>query len=200
MALALALALAGNVGAATDYGFCTVCHGAEANGNPAIHAPKLSGMEPWYLQRQLEDFRAQRRGTSEADEAGLEMQPVARQLTDADIKAVVAYIGTLEARLSPRTVQGDAGRGRGLYAPCAACHGARAEGNATLQAPALASQPDWYLVTQLEHFRRGMRGYSKEDPQGNAMRAATAVLPDDGHAIADVVAYISTLAPRARAP
>ena len=27
-----------------DYAFCTVCHGAHGNGNPAINAPKIAGI------------------------------------------------------------------------------------------------------------------------------------------------------------
>jgi cytochrome c553 len=29
---------------ADDFTFCTVCHGAEGNGNVAINAPKIAGM------------------------------------------------------------------------------------------------------------------------------------------------------------
>jgi cytochrome c553 len=176
----------------TDYGFCTVCHGAQGNGNPAIHAPKIAGIEPWYLKRQLEHFRARLRGTQDADVPGMEMQPVAMQLDDQAIDAVAAYVRTFEPKPLPATVTGDARHGRKLYEACAACHGVKAEGNGALQAPALAGQTDWYLVTQLGRFRTGLRGFSPQDEQGAQMRAAVAVLPDDG-AINDVVAYINTL-------
>ena len=45
---------------------------------------------------------------------------------------------------------------------CAACHGAHGEGNATLEAPALAGQSDWYLVRSCTLPRR-TRGASHED-------------------------------------
>jgi cytochrome c553 len=185
--------------AASHYGYCLLCHGAQGNGNASMGAPKLAGMEPWYLQRQLEEFRARRRGTRAGDPAALEMQVIAQHLSDADIPGVIAYIATLEPRIPPATVSGDPVRGRALYASCAACHGTHAQGNIRRQAPALRRQADWYLVAQLEHFRSGLRGYSSEDTKGNAMRAAAAALPDDEHAIADVVAYINTLAARVRA-
>ncbi len=132
---------------AADYGFCTVCHGAQGNGNPAIRAPKIAGMEPWYLKRQLEHFRAQLRGTQQGDVSGMEMQRVAMQLDDKAIDAVAMYIGTFAPKAPPKTISGDEKRGRRLYASCAACHGAKGEGNSALHAPALAGQTDWYLVT-----------------------------------------------------
>jgi cytochrome c553 len=199
LALAAALAALGLAGGAyaqsADYSFCTVCHGAEGNGNPAIRAPKIAGIEPWYLKRQFEYCRAGYRGTHEADLPGLEMRPVAAQMDDATIDAVAAYVRTLEAQPPPVTVSGNVKQGRKLYEACAACHGAKAEGNSELGAPALAGQTDWYLVAQLEHFQSGLRGSAQQDTQGAQMRAAVNALPDE-QAIANVVAYINTLAPR----
>ena len=177
---------------AADYDFCTVCHGAEGNGNVAIRAPKIAGIEPWYLKRQFQHFRAGLRGMHESDLPGLEMRPVAAQMDDATIEAVAAYVRTFEAKPPPVTVSGNVQRGRKLYEACAACHGAKAEGNSELQAPALAGQTDWYLVTQLERFQSGVRGFAPEDAQGAQMRAAVNALPD-GAAVANVVAYINTL-------
>ena len=58
------LAAEGDVGvaAAMDDRYCTTCHGVEGIGNIAIEAPRLAGMEAWYLKRQLENFRAGIRG------------------------------------------------------------------------------------------------------------------------------------------
>ena len=191
-ALALAALVAGTAEAA-DYGYCTVCHGSDGNGNAAIRAPKIAGIEPWYLKRQFEHFRAGMRGTHAEDTSGMEMRPVAESMDDATIAAVAAYVRTFEPKPPPHTVSGDAKQGRKLYAACAACHGAKGEGNSELQAPALAGQTDWYLVTQLERFQSGMRGYSSQDLHGAQMRAAVNALPDSA-AIANVVAYINTLA------
>lgn len=182
----------GALAAAEDYAFCTVCHGSEGNGNAAIRAPKIAGIEPWYLKRQFEHFRGSLRGTHESDLPGMEMRPVAEQMDDATIESVAAYVQTFAARPPSHTVSGDVKQGRKLYNACAACHGARAEGNSELQAPALAGQSDWYLVTQLERFQSGMRGFSPQDTHGTQMRAAVNVL-SDGAAIANVVAFINTL-------
>jgi cytochrome c553 len=175
-----------------DYGFCTVCHGTEGNGNPGIHAPKIAGIEPWYLKRQLEHFRAQLRGTQPTDVSGMEMQPVAMQLDDKAIDAIALYVGTFAPKAPPKTVSGDAKHGRQLYSSCAACHGVKGEGNSALHAPALAGQTDWYLVTELQDFQAGLRGLSPQDDSGTQMRAAAYALPDPP-AIKDVVAYINTL-------
>lgn len=177
---------------APDYGFCTVCHGTQGNGNPAIHAPKIAGIQPWYLKHQLQHFRARVRGTQPGDVAGMEMQPVALQLDDQAVDAIAAYVSTFVPQAPPLTVSGDIKHGRTLYSSCSGCHGPKGEGNSALQAPALAGQTDWYLVTQLEHFHEGLRGFSPEDEPGTQMRAASTVLPDE-QAIKDVVAYINTL-------
>ena len=44
--------------AGNTFDYCLLCHGSNANGNYGIRAPKLSGIEPWYLARQLENFAA----------------------------------------------------------------------------------------------------------------------------------------------
>ena len=177
--------------AAPDYGFCTVCHGAQGNGNPAIQAPKIAGIQPWYLKQELQRFRSKLRGTQSGDVSGMEMQPVAMQLNDPAIEAVAAYVSTFSPQTPLVTVRGDAQHGRKLYTACAACHGPKGMGNDTLHAPALAGQSDWYLVTQLDHFKAGLRGFSSDDAPGTQMRAAAAILPDEA-SIRDVVSYINT--------
>jgi cytochrome c oxidase subunit 2 len=181
--------------ASPDYSFCTVCHGAQGNGNRAINAPKIAGIEPWYLKHQLAQFRAGARGIKTTDVPGMEMQPVGMQLDDAAIEAVATYVATFKPKAPVVTVHGDAKRGRALYATCIGCHGSRGEGNGALKAPALAGQTDWYLVTQLERFRASERGFSPEDLEGSQMRAAAAVLADST-AVNDVVAYINSLTAR----
>jgi cytochrome c553 len=34
-----------------DDRYCTTCHGADGRGNEGVQAPRLAGMEPWYLRR-----------------------------------------------------------------------------------------------------------------------------------------------------
>ena len=51
---------------------------------------------------------------------------------------------------------------------------------------------DWYMVTQLKNFRKGVRGAHAKDPYGPQMISMAAILTDD-KSINDVVGYINTL-------
>ena len=176
-----------------DFVYCTVCHGVQMKGNPIIQAPRLSGMDMAYIERQLQAFKKGWRGTHEADVYGMEMQPMAAILTEDQITRAARYVSEVQSELPPVTlVQGDAKRGEALYATCAACHGAKGEGVQALGAPALAGLNDWYLATQLANFKNGTRGSHPDDTYGAQMRAATAVLGDEA-AILDVVSYINGL-------
>lgn len=172
--------------------YCTVCHGADLMGNPVIEAPRLSGMEPWYLVRQLEAFSKGWRGTHDSDNAGIEMRPMAQALTEKEFTEVASYAHKARSGRPAITVEGNAERGAALYQSCIACHGANAEGNESLGGPALTTQNDWYLATQLQNYKSGVRGSSAGDNFGQQMRAAAQLLPDDD-AIRDVVSYISSL-------
>jgi cytochrome c oxidase subunit 2 len=178
-----------------NFVYCTVCHGVQMKGNPIIEAPRLSGMDTYYIERQLRSFSNGWRGTHGNDIAGMEMRPMAAILNDKEIVAAARYVNAVGSELPPITIRGDAGRGEALYAPCAACHGPEAEGVEALGGPPLAGLNDWYLVTQLRHFKDGTRGSHPEDTYGQQMRAAAATLADDA-AIQDVVSYINILQQR----
>lgn len=76
---------------------CAVCHGPNGGGNDAIQAPRLAGVDDWYLATQLRKFKTGVRGADPRDVGGLLMSPMARSLADEDaIRNVVAYIGTLK--------------------------------------------------------------------------------------------------------
>jgi cytochrome c553 len=194
LAASVAVALAVNGASAGDnFDYCLLCHGSNANGNFGIRAPKLSGMEPWYLARQLENFAAGARGVAADDASGHEMGPVAMRVKgDGTLAAAVAFIGKLESKRPAPTVSGDVAHGRKLYSTCVPCHGEKGQGNALVQGPALAARSDWYLVRQLVNYQKGLRGTDERDAYGAQMRAIAAALPDD-KAITDVVAYINTL-------
>ena len=88
---------------------------------------------------------------------------------------------------------GDPDRGAVLYQTCASCHGSDAGGMYLSNAPTLAGQYDWYLETQLKNFQGGVRGTHAGDVQGQMMKPFSLTLADE-QAVADVVAYIGTLA------
>ncbi len=188
------LAAEGDVGvaAAMDDRYCTTCHGVEGIGNIAIEAPRLAGMEAWYLKRQLENFRAGIRGTHGEDVQGIAMRPMAAKLSDESIADIVDWVGDWEYVPAEATVEGNVRQGRTAFQACTACHGANAQGNEALGAPALAGQNDWYLLTQLRNFRAGFRGSHQEDTFGSQMVTMSKTLTDD-QAVINVVSYINTL-------
>jgi len=194
------LSTAGTLGQETeeaqyDPRFCLTCHGENGRGNEIVQAPRLAGMERWYLQRQMQLFSEGLRGTHPEDLAGREMQPMAEVLTGSELTDVLDWAETWEAGPAEPTIEGDTQRGGQLYRQfCQTCHGADGGGNQALGAPALAGQSDWYTVTQLRNYREGYRGYDPEDTRGVQMQAMAQTLPDD-QAVLDVVSYINTLSP-----
>ena len=177
------------------FAVCAACHGLQAEGNPALHAPKLSGQGDWYLKRQLNYFKHGVRGTNDKDIYGKQMAPMAATLVDdAAINNVVAYIKTLPDSPAPPTLRQNASKGQKSYVTCAACHGPDGRGAEAMNAPRLAGMSDWYLVTQLKNFKQGIRGTHPSDLYGPQMAAMAAILPDD-QATDDLAAYINTLHP-----
>ena len=173
------------------FAVCAACHGLQAEGNPALNAPKLSGQGDWYLKRQLHHFKSGARGTHDKDVFGKMMAPmVATLVDDAAINNVVAYIKTLPDNPAPATVNGNVKNGQDPYVVCGTCHGADGRGIQAMNAPRLKGMSDWYLVTQLKNFKQGIRGAHPEDMYGPQMASMAAIL--DAQATDDVVAYIDT--------
>ena len=66
---------------------CASCHGAQGKGIP-VQFPRLAGQHSDYVYAQLNSFRV---GTRANDGAKM-MRSIAAKMTDADMKAVSAYI------------------------------------------------------------------------------------------------------------
>jgi len=94
--------------------------------------------------------------------------------------------------VSADSVVGNASAGKELYMGCSGCHGADAMGNDGLKAPRLAGQKAWYIVTQLNNFKAGLRGTISGDKGGAMMRPMASLLKSD-QAVADVAAYLESL-------
>ncbi len=171
---------------------CATCHGANGQGNAVVGGPSLAGLEPWYVRNQLLSFRANYRGGQGSYIPAFEMQDSVAELSDSEIDELVAYISTWPALDTPATFTGDMSHGSELYASCAACHGIDAEGNAALNAPALATRDDWYMLRQLKLFKSGFRGGHPDDAIGAQMQAAVSVLETEQDMV-DVVAYIKSM-------
>jgi cytochrome c553 len=66
---------------------CASCHGAQGQGIP-VQFPRLAGQHSEYVYGQLNAFRVGER----ANDAARMMRTIAEKMTDADMKAVSAYI------------------------------------------------------------------------------------------------------------
>ena len=175
------------------YALCAACHGPNAEGIPALNAPANAGQDPWYMTRQLKNFRAGIRGAHPDDTFGAQMRPMAMVLaTDAQIADVVAYINSLDLPDPPQTVDGDVELGKQAYETCIPCHGEYGQGAQSLDAPRLSNQHDWYIVRQLENFNAGIRGSHQNDIYGAQMRIMSQMLESDER-IRAVAAYIASL-------
>lgn len=176
----------------SEFVYCTTCHGVQMMGNEALGAPRLSGMDAWYVAKQLRAFRLGWRGGHDSDAAGREMAPMALALDDGQIDAAAHWVAGTRSPPPEPTLDGNPADGELLYTTCSSCHGVNGEGNPQLGSPALHGLNDWYLAEQLRKFRQRYRGMHRDDASGQQMRAAIDILPDE-RAIADVVAYIQTL-------
>ena len=192
------------------YAVCGSCHGANAEGIEAMHAPGLAHLDGEYMKRQLRHFKRGVRGAHEDDTWGRTMAPMAMMLADAAaINNVVSYIGTLSGQAdfddspgsgitnategSDLSTPSDPKRAAALYAStCAQCHGDSGEGVWTVNAPGLANLETWYLASQIKNFRNGIRGRHADDLYGLQMGLVSNTMTDD-QAINDMAAYIATL-------
>ena len=163
----------------TLYASCVACHGESGAGNEALQAPALAGLDAAYLERQLHNFKGGIRGADAADTAGAQMRASAALLADASaIADVVAYIASFAPASTPPVAGADLRNGSNYYqGACGACHGGRAEGNASLFAPRLAGQHTAYLKRQYLNFGQGLRGAHPEDKYGRQMKMMSSALP-----------------------
>lgn len=196
------------------YVACTFCHGLEAQGNDRRDGPALAGLEAWYIEKQIYNFRNGLRGYSDEDIPGQVMHgstPMIRN--DFTIKSISEYIASLEpglpmarnavgdrpfiwdsayAGIDP-SITGNAEAGATAYqGVCVVCHGVEGAGNQALGAGNLRYLSRLYMERQLMYFRDGIRGAHPDDVTGQQMAAMSQILADD-QAIANVVAYILEL-------
>ncbi len=166
---------------------CAGCHGVYGQGTADGEYPRLAGMNPAYLAKQLKAFKKRTR-------INIPMIPFAneRELPEQDVKTITAFLaginlpthieavdetvtqqegfdalGRLEQ--SKRTLNipnypGNAVAGGRLYRKeCATCHGKKGEGNRLLTIPMLTGQHSRYLLRQIGKFQKGERFH--DDPR-----------------------------------
>ncbi|WP_245502101.1 c-type cytochrome [Bradyrhizobium guangzhouense] len=73
---------------------CASCHGPDAKGADAF--PRLAGQLHDYMIRKLTNWDKERGQDKANPDNSAIMQPIAHNLTEAQIKAVAAYLSTLE--------------------------------------------------------------------------------------------------------
>jgi cytochrome c553 len=73
---------------------CASCHGAEAKGADAF--PRLAGQLNDYVIRKLTNWDKERGQNKDKPDNSAIMQPIAHDLTEAQVKAVAAYVSQLE--------------------------------------------------------------------------------------------------------
>ena len=175
------------------YAVCAACHGANGMGNKALNSPQIAGQEPWYLERQLKNFKGGLRGANAKDPYGMQMRPMALTLAnDQAVSDMAAYVSSMPAsKPLESTVKGDATAGKASYMICQTCHGPKGGGNRALNSPRLTGLQDWYVVRQLKNFKAGIRGTKSGDLFGMQMRPMAMTLAND-EVINNVAAYIAT--------
>ncbi len=78
----------------TNVPACTTCHGADAKGNGQI--PRLSGQLHDYIFNKLTNWSKERGQNPAQPDTSALMEPIAHALTAEQIKAVAAYVSSLE--------------------------------------------------------------------------------------------------------
>ncbi|MCO7516468.1 cytochrome c4 [Pseudomonas guariconensis] len=163
---------------------CLGCHGPDGKGIAAAGFPRLAGLPAGYLSKQLDDFRAGSRKQAV-------MEPLAKALSDEEIKAVSAYLASMPADPAPdlrrQQMATDPVSRLALYGDwsrqipgCVQCHGPGGSGVGE-HFPPLAGQPAAYLVAQLDAWRDGSR---RNDPNQLMVGVAKAMTDEEVKAIA----------------
>jgi cytochrome c553 len=163
---------------------CVACHGPDGNSSDPRN-PKLAGLQPEYLYKQLNDFKAGRR-RSEI------MEPIVSVLTGDDFANLAAYYSAQKP--APGVVRDPklAEQGRKIYhdgkpevglPSCSGCHYPKGEG--TSRFPRIAGQHAEYTYLQLRAFKEARR----ENDRGLAMQSVTLNMTDaDMRAVAEYMA------------
>ena len=127
--------------------------------------------------------------------AFVDRHPTIGYSTVRSIAAAMATLG-LAGCMAPTE---PAKLGEAHYNTCLPCHGTAAEGNVTIEAPAIAGLPQWYIEAQLHKFRAGARGSHFDDLPGLRMRPMAAALHSESDVTA-VAGYVAGMKRPGHAP
>ena len=183
-------------------GTCAACHSDNGQGGKRGEYPRIGGQQVKYIESQLKNFRARTR-------VNIPMFPYTqeRELSDADIKDIAAYLNSIEldtkmptyagtedaltrlqmaekVMIIPRA-EGDLANGEKLFQKqCAACHGKTGKGRGMF--PMLVGQYTNYLQRQVGLYLKGDRPHDDEGTVGvlNGLKAQD---------IQDILAYLTSI-------
>ena len=136
---------------------CVSCHGAAGNSTITTN-PRLAGQHVAYLVKQLTDFRSPNRNNPI-------MSPLAKALSDDDIKNLAAYLSAQAAKPGAAKDKDSLELGKRIWRggiaaknvpACAGCHSPNGAG-IPAQYPRLAGQHQDYTVLELHNFNSGAR-------------------------------------------
>jgi cytochrome c553 len=162
---------------------CVSCHGAAGN-STIVQNPKLAGQHESYIYKQLADFKTPQRNNPV-------MSPIAKALTEDDMKNVAAYLDKQAQKPGAAKNKETVELGKKIYRggiaeksvpACAGCHSANGAG-IPAQFARLGGQHQDYTAAQLIAFRGGAR---KNSPQMTTI--AKRMADDEIQAVADYIA------------
>ncbi|AEK60274.1 Cytochrome c4 [Collimonas fungivorans Ter331] len=176
-------ALYTNGDAARNITACVSCHGA-AGASTISANPKLGGQHAAYIHKQLTNFQG-------ADRSNPIMSPLAKLLTDDEMKNIAAYLDAQPAKPGAAKDKDSLALGKKIYRggiaeksvpACAGCHSPNGAG-IPAQFPRIGGQHQDYTVTELTNFRSGAR---KNGPMMATI--AKRMSDDEIKAVADYIA------------
>lgn len=145
---------------------CAACHGPDGN-SPLPMNPAIAGQHPWYLFKQLQNFKSE--GGKPAERPSPVMAAIVATLSRDDMANLALYYGGQKAYPRAARDKDLVALGQQIYrggilkkgvAACASCHGPDGSG-IPAQFPRLAGQHAQYTLDQLKAFRGEQR---KNDP------------------------------------
>lgn len=80
---------------------CVACHGPNGEGNQAVNAPPLAGLDDWYVALQIRKFRSGIRGTAPGDPTGPIMAAMSMAIPPDAIDNVAGYVHSLPRPAAP---------------------------------------------------------------------------------------------------
>ena len=161
---------------------CAACHGANGNSGSDM-MPSISGLDPAYFKRQIENYAAGKRPSPE-------MEPYAKEIQFLGLDQIAAYFAAQKRVPTPVRFSAEAAaRGEAVAAQCVICHGPDGKGDPARLIPGLAGQPPGYLAQQMVIFKVDTR--DPGEPLLAAKKALMKIIPDGQ--FADLAAYYSSL-------